>query len=101
MHAVAPAVWDALANPPGARKNPFVSHAFLHALEASGSATAETGWQPAHVLVEDRGTPIAAAPLSSSRLSASRGISPDAKPTTRNRPPHAIARSAASENSVM
>jgi hypothetical protein len=63
MHAVAPAVWDALANPSGARTNPFVSHAFLHALEASGSATAETGWQPAHVLVEDRGTPIAAAPM--------------------------------------
>ena len=63
MHAVEPTVWDALANPPGARTNPFVSHAFLHALEASGSATAETGWQPAHILVEDRGTAIAAAPM--------------------------------------
>ncbi len=26
--------------------NPFVSHAFLSALEESGSATAKTGWQP-------------------------------------------------------
>src|ERR1041384_1654650 len=29
--------------------NPFISHAFLHALEASSSATARTGWQPQHL----------------------------------------------------
>jgi uncharacterized protein len=63
MKAVAPDVWDALANPPGARVNPFLSHAFLSALEESGSATARTGWQPAHVLIEDRGKTIAAAPM--------------------------------------
>ena len=63
MRAVAPAAWDALANPPGARVNPFVSHAFLSALEESGSATAETGWQPTHVLVEQSGALIAAAPM--------------------------------------
>src|SRR6202521_5002654 len=28
--------------------NPFVSHAFLSALEASGSACARTGWGPRH-----------------------------------------------------
>ncbi len=33
--------------------NPFISHAFLHALEASGSAVARAGWQPQHVLAED------------------------------------------------
>ena len=33
--------------------NPFISHDFLHALEASGSATARTGWQPQHLLAED------------------------------------------------
>ena len=32
--------------------NPFISHAFLHALEASGSATARTGWQPQHLVAE-------------------------------------------------
>ena len=63
MHAVASAAWDALANPPGAHFNPFVCHAFLSALEESGSATAETGWQPTHVLVEHEGALIAAAPM--------------------------------------
>jgi hypothetical protein len=33
--------------------NPFISHAFLHALEASASATARTGWQPQHLVAED------------------------------------------------
>src|SRR6266567_7541250 len=32
--------------------NPFISHAFLHALEASGSAAAKTGWQPQHLVAE-------------------------------------------------
>jgi predicted N-acyltransferase len=42
------AVWDGLAG----RDNPFVGHAFLSALEESGSATAKTGWRPCHLLVE-------------------------------------------------
>ena len=63
IKAIAPATWDALANPPGARINPFVSHAFLSALEESGSATARTGWQPAHIVVEQAGVAIAAAPM--------------------------------------
>src|SRR6266852_6906803 len=67
--------WDACANPrpgPGAHNglarsaspnpannscadltfgyNPFVSHAFFSALEASGSACARTGWGPRHLL---------------------------------------------------
>jgi len=54
------AEWDACAG----SDNPFVSHAFLEALEASGSATAETGWLPQHILVEDeRGRLLGAAPL--------------------------------------
>ncbi|HML14562.1 MAG TPA: GNAT family N-acetyltransferase [Xanthobacteraceae bacterium] len=32
--------------------NPFISHAFLDALEASASATARTGWQPQHLVAE-------------------------------------------------
>jgi len=47
------AEWDACAHPAGAPFNPFLSHAFLHALEASGSAAAETGWQPFHLALED------------------------------------------------
>ena len=31
--------------------NPFLSHQFLSALENSGSATAETGWQAQHILL--------------------------------------------------
>ena len=33
--------------------NPFVSHAFLMALEESGSARRTTGWLPQHLLYED------------------------------------------------
>ena len=44
-----PAEWDACAG----TGNPFVSHAFLSALEESGSATARTGWQPLPIMVED------------------------------------------------
>lgn len=33
--------------------NPFVSHAFLSSLEESGSATAKTGWQGHHLLLEN------------------------------------------------
>lgn len=55
--------WDALANPAGAACNPFVSYAFLVALERSGSATTETGWQPAHLLLEMDGRAVGAAPM--------------------------------------
>lgn len=39
--------WDACAGP----DDPFVSHAFLSALEDSDSATAETGWLPQHLAI--------------------------------------------------
>ena len=66
-----PAQWDACANPPGLtrdehgeRFNPFLTHAFLLACEASGSATARTGWGGAHLLVEgEDGRLRAAAPV--------------------------------------
>jgi predicted N-acyltransferase len=35
--------------------NPFISHNFLAALEASGSVRARAGWQPMHLLAEDAG----------------------------------------------
>jgi predicted N-acyltransferase len=63
-------VWDACANPPGLsvseasgeRYNPFVSHAFLSALERSRSVGGRSGWTPAHVLVEQDGRLAACAP---------------------------------------
>ncbi len=52
--------WDACAGP----DNPFLCHAFLEALEASGSATAKTGWLPQHLLLEDaKGRLLGAVPL--------------------------------------
>ncbi len=52
--------WDACANPHARDSsadsspayNPFVSHAFFSAAEASGSATARTGWGPRHLLAK-------------------------------------------------
>lgn len=46
----APAASDRVSAEPS---NPFVTHEFLHALEASGSAVARTGWQPRHLVIED------------------------------------------------
>jgi len=46
---------DGLRSPPARPSNPFISHAFLTALEESGSATRETGWLPQHLLYEDAG----------------------------------------------
>ena len=73
-----PASWDACANPVSPaesvceeadsnyqeeRFNPFITHAFLSACEASGSAIPRTGWGGAHILVEDaEGRLLAAAP---------------------------------------
>ena len=58
------ALWDGLANPPGAPANPFVSHAFLSALEKSRSVAPEAGWAPIHIVLEDDdGAIVGAAPL--------------------------------------
>ncbi len=58
--AIPAAEWDACAGD----DNPFLSHAFLEALEASGSATAETGWLPQHLALEDdSGRLLGAVPL--------------------------------------
>jgi len=61
------AAWDACANPQSNAEtspyNPFISHAFLSALEVSGSAVARTGWQPQHLIAEaDDGTRLGAVP---------------------------------------
>jgi predicted N-acyltransferase len=57
--------WDscALGCEPGNQPNPFVSHAFLLALEVSGCTGGRSGWNPAHVLIETtNGELVAAAP---------------------------------------
>lgn len=76
LQAVPAAAWDACANPQAGRHrpapdavessceaaeslsqqdwdNPFVSHAFLRALEESGCVSGRSGWSPAYLLVED------------------------------------------------
>jgi len=49
--------WDACAG----TGNPFLSHAFLSALEESGSATARTGWQPVPIAIDAPDGSLAAA----------------------------------------
>ncbi|MBA2934012.1 N-acetyltransferase [Sphingomonas sp. CGMCC 1.13654] len=52
--SIAAADWDACAGP----DNPFLSHAFLSALEDSGSAVSRAGWQPVPIIVDgDDGKP--------------------------------------------
>ncbi len=51
--------WDGCAG----TGNPFLTHAFLSALEESGSATARTGWQPVPVAIDGTdGRPAALMP---------------------------------------
>lgn len=54
LMAVDASAFDACADPDPKRFNPFVTHAFLEALEASGCVSAETGWLPQHLLLEDK-----------------------------------------------
>jgi predicted N-acyltransferase len=69
------AAWDACANPavpplnggaaPGREEtayNPFLSWDFLQALEESGCVSARTGWLPQHLVLEENGTVVGAAP---------------------------------------
>ena len=52
--------WDACAG----ADDPFLSHAFLNALEESGCVSADSGWLPRHIAVEDGAGRVAAvAPL--------------------------------------
>src|SRR5246127_910590 len=46
------AAWDACAG----EENPSVSHAFLNALEESGSTTPRTGWTPQHLTIAGPGS---------------------------------------------
>ncbi len=75
MREIDAAQWDACANPEAdtiglahgidlheaERLNPFITHAFLAALEASKSVGSRVGWASAHLLVKDAGGRLAAA----------------------------------------
>ncbi len=53
------AEWDACAGP----ENPFLCHAFLSALEDSGSVAPDTGWLPQHLVAEtDAGAIVGVVP---------------------------------------
>jgi uncharacterized protein len=59
VRSFAAAEWDACAG----SGNPFLSHAFLSALEESGSACPRTGWQPVPIAIDGPGgVPAAVAP---------------------------------------
>lgn len=47
------ASWDKLANPDPARANPFLTHAFLKALEDARCVGEGTGWHPRHIVLEE------------------------------------------------
>jgi predicted N-acyltransferase len=60
ISGIDPAEWNACAGD----GNPFVSHAFLSAVEDSGSAGPRTGWLPQHAALRDAaGQLVAAAPM--------------------------------------
>lgn len=63
IDAIPAAGWDACAMPEAATANPFVSHAFLAALEAAGTVGGRTGWHAQHIVIEDSaGVIVAVAP---------------------------------------
>ena len=49
IHEITPEDWNACAGP----DDPFVSHAFLAALEDSSSVSVKTGWTPRHLVAHD------------------------------------------------
>ena len=66
MAAIRAQDWDALACPEtatGRPIDPFTTHRFLAALEASGSTGDGTGWQARPLVLRDQGRTVAAMPL--------------------------------------
>ncbi len=51
--------WDALVG----EESPFLEWDWLASLEEAGCVSAETGWAPHHILVEDDGRLVGACPL--------------------------------------
>ncbi|RUR33745.1 GNAT family N-acetyltransferase [Vreelandella nanhaiensis] len=59
MEDIEASQWDALVG----RDQPFLRHAFLHALEASGSVSHDTGWEPCHACVWQGSQLVGALPM--------------------------------------
>lgn len=59
VSALAPGEWDALVGD----DDPFLEHAFLAALERSGSVGPGTGWEPRFLLAHQDGQLVGAVPL--------------------------------------
>ena len=53
MADICPQQWNECANPDPTTYNPFISHAFLRALEDAETVAPRTGWQPQHLVVKD------------------------------------------------
>jgi predicted N-acyltransferase len=62
LSEIRPEEWDALLAHEPDLASPFVRHAFLAAIEASGCAAPRTGWTPRHLVARRGGRLIAAAP---------------------------------------
>ena len=64
LSEIAASDWDAIAAPePGRPVDPFTTHRFLAALEASGSTGPGTGWQARPLALRDGGRLLAVTPL--------------------------------------
>jgi uncharacterized protein len=59
LAAISAEAWNAVAG----ADYPFTRHEFLYSLERSGSADADSGWQPLHALIKRDGKLIAVMPL--------------------------------------
>lgn len=60
IEEVPEADWDRLAQP---LATPFLEWAWLHTMEQSGSAVANAGWQPCHLILRRGKTLVGAAPM--------------------------------------
>lgn len=64
LSEVGEATWQRFANLEGSPRDPFLSYAFLSALEQSGSVSADVGWLPYHLVLEDEAKqPLGVMPL--------------------------------------
>ncbi|WP_249978698.1 GNAT family N-acetyltransferase [Vreelandella olivaria] len=59
IKAIAESQWDALVS----NDQPFLRHAFLLALEVSGSVSSNTGWEPCHLCVWQNDRLVGAMPM--------------------------------------
>ncbi|MDG1112949.1 MAG: GNAT family N-acetyltransferase [Pseudomonadales bacterium] len=64
LREIGEATWQRFANLEGSPQDPFLSYAFLNALEQSGSVSADVGWLPYHLVLEDEAKqPLGVMPL--------------------------------------